>query len=93
MWVLWWTQWLWGKFFSPSTSGSPANLYFTDCSTIIIYHLGLVQTVAAIPSGLSLTAWKNIIGFEVLTAVVMRTVIALSPPATEETFFFLNFGL
>jgi hypothetical protein len=31
----------WGRF-SPSTSVSPANLH-SDCSTIIIYHLGLVQ--------------------------------------------------
>jgi hypothetical protein len=46
MWDLWWTKWHWGRF-SPSTSVSPANSYFTDCATfiiiIIIYHPGLVQ--------------------------------------------------
>jgi hypothetical protein len=43
MWDLWWTKWRWGRF-SPSTSVSPANLHFTNFSTItIIYHLGLVQ--------------------------------------------------
>jgi hypothetical protein len=29
--------------FFPSTSVSPANLHSTNCSTIIIYHLRLVQ--------------------------------------------------
>jgi hypothetical protein len=33
-----------GAGFFPSISVSPANLHFTNCSTIIlIYHLGLVQ--------------------------------------------------
>jgi hypothetical protein len=32
-----------GADFFPSTSVSPANSYSTDCSTIIIYHQGLVQ--------------------------------------------------
>jgi hypothetical protein len=42
-WDLWWTKWRWGRF-SPSTSVSPANLYYTNFSTITItYHLGLVQ--------------------------------------------------
>jgi hypothetical protein len=43
MWDLWWTKWRWGRF-SPSTSVSPANLYYTIFSTVTItYHLGLVQ--------------------------------------------------
>jgi hypothetical protein len=42
MWDLWWTKWYWGMF-SPSSSVSPANSHSTDCSTIIIYHPGLVQ--------------------------------------------------
>jgi hypothetical protein len=39
---LWWTKWHWGRF-SPSTSVSSANSHSTDCSTLIIYHPGLVQ--------------------------------------------------
>jgi hypothetical protein len=42
IWDLWWTKWHWGKF-SLCTSVSPANSHFTDCSTLIIYHPGLVQ--------------------------------------------------
>jgi hypothetical protein len=42
MWDLWWTEWHRGRF-SPSTLVSPANSHSTDCSTINIYHLGLVQ--------------------------------------------------
>jgi hypothetical protein len=43
MWDLWWTKWRWGRF-SPSTTGSPANLHTTNFSTITItYHPGLVQ--------------------------------------------------
>jgi hypothetical protein len=43
MWDLWWIKWHWGRF-SPSTSVSPANLHYTNCSTItIIYRVGLVQ--------------------------------------------------
>jgi hypothetical protein len=42
MWDLWWTKWRWGRF-SPSTSVSPTNSPSTDCTTLIIYHLGLVQ--------------------------------------------------
>jgi hypothetical protein len=52
MWDLWWTKWHWGRF-SPSTSVSPANSHYTDCSPIIIiiiiiiiiniYNLGRVQ--------------------------------------------------
>jgi hypothetical protein len=48
MWDLWWTKWHWGRF-SPSTSVSPANPHFTNCSIIIIIiiiiidHPGLVQ--------------------------------------------------
>jgi hypothetical protein len=42
MWDLCWTKWDWGRF-SPSTSVSPATSHFTDYSTLIIYHLGLVQ--------------------------------------------------
>jgi hypothetical protein len=38
---LWWTKCNWGRF-SPSTSVSPSNSHFTDCSTFI-YHPGLVQ--------------------------------------------------
>jgi hypothetical protein len=40
--------------FSPSTSVFPANFHSTDCSTLIIYHPGLVL-VAGVPSGLSPT--------------------------------------
>jgi hypothetical protein len=39
-----WTKWHWGRV-SPSTSGFPANFHSTNCSTFIIYHLGLVQLV------------------------------------------------
>jgi hypothetical protein len=43
MWDLWWTQWRWGRF-SPSTFVYPANLHFTNFSTITLdYHPGLVQ--------------------------------------------------
>jgi hypothetical protein len=42
MWDLWWTKWHWGRF-SPSTSVSPVNSHSTNCSSPIIYHLGLVQ--------------------------------------------------
>jgi hypothetical protein len=42
MWDLWWTKWHWGRF-SPSISLPPANSSSTDCSTVIIYHLVLVQ--------------------------------------------------
>jgi hypothetical protein len=43
MWDLWWTKWRWGRI-SPSTSVSPANLHFTNFSTIAITsHPGLVQ--------------------------------------------------
>jgi hypothetical protein len=42
MWDLWWTKWHWGRF-SPGTSVSPANSHSTDYSTIITYHLGLIQ--------------------------------------------------
>jgi hypothetical protein len=41
MWDFWWTEWRW---FFPSISVSPANLYSSNFSTITItYHLGLVQ--------------------------------------------------
>jgi hypothetical protein len=57
MWDLWWTKLHW-RMISPSTSVSPAN-HFTDCSTLIIIHhprVGTVgQTVADVPSGLSLS--------------------------------------
>jgi hypothetical protein len=43
MWDLWWTKWRWGRF-TPSTSVSPANLHFTNFSTITItYHPELVH--------------------------------------------------
>jgi hypothetical protein len=43
MWDLWWTKWRRGRF-STSTSVSPANLYSTNCSRILlIYHLGFGQ--------------------------------------------------
>jgi hypothetical protein len=42
MWDLWWTKWHWGRF-SQSTSVSLVNSHSTDCSTLIIYHPGLVQ--------------------------------------------------
>jgi hypothetical protein len=43
MWDLWWTKWRWGRF-SQSIPVSPANLYFTNFSTVTItYHPGLVQ--------------------------------------------------
>jgi hypothetical protein len=43
MWDLWWPKWRRGRF-CPSTSVSPANLHFTNFSTITItYHPGLVQ--------------------------------------------------
>jgi hypothetical protein len=42
MWDLWWTKWHWGRFF-PSTSVSLVNPHSTNCSTITIYHQGLVQ--------------------------------------------------
>jgi hypothetical protein len=43
MWDLWWAKWHWDRF-SPSTSVSLANSYFTGYSTfIIIYYPGLVQ--------------------------------------------------
>jgi hypothetical protein len=29
--------------FSPSTSVSPANSHSTDCSTLIVYHRGLMR--------------------------------------------------
>jgi hypothetical protein len=49
MWDLWWTKWRWGRF-SPNTSVSPANLHFTNFSTItIIYHLGLEQKASKWP--------------------------------------------
>jgi hypothetical protein len=58
MWDLWWTKWYWGRF-SPGISVSSVNSHSTDCSTfIIICHPGLVQIVqlvADVPSGLSLT--------------------------------------
>jgi hypothetical protein len=41
MWDLW-TNWHWRRF-SPNTSVSPANSHSTNCSTLIIYHPGLVQ--------------------------------------------------
>jgi hypothetical protein len=41
-WDLWWTKWHWGRF-SPSTWVSSANPHSSNCSIIIIYHLGLVQ--------------------------------------------------
>jgi hypothetical protein len=40
--ILWWIKWHWGRFFL-STSVSAANSHYTDCSTLIIYHTGLVQ--------------------------------------------------
>jgi hypothetical protein len=36
MWSLWWSKWHWGKFFSPSTSVSPANHNSINFSIIII---------------------------------------------------------
>jgi hypothetical protein len=42
MWDSWWKKWHRGTF-SPSTSVSPAKSQSTDCSTLIIYHPGLVQ--------------------------------------------------
>jgi hypothetical protein len=39
---IWWTKWHSGRF-SPSTSVSTSNFHSTDCSTLIIYHPGLVQ--------------------------------------------------
>jgi hypothetical protein len=42
IWDLWWTEWHGGRFY-PSTLVSPANSHYTDSSTLIIYHLGLVQ--------------------------------------------------
>jgi hypothetical protein len=41
MWDFWCTKWHWDRF-STSTSVSPANSHSTDCSTLIIYHPGLV---------------------------------------------------
>jgi hypothetical protein len=35
-------KWHWGKYY-PSTSVSSTNSHSTDCSTLIIYHPGLVQ--------------------------------------------------
>jgi hypothetical protein len=44
MWELWWRKVALGQVFSPSTSVSPANLNFTNFSTITItYHPGLVK--------------------------------------------------
>jgi hypothetical protein len=43
---LWWTKWRWGRV-SLSTSISPANSRSTNCSTIINYHLQLVQQVGS----------------------------------------------
>jgi hypothetical protein len=42
MWDMWWTKWHWGRF-SLITSVSSANSRSTGCSTLITYHLGLVQ--------------------------------------------------
>jgi hypothetical protein len=57
MWDLWWEKWRWGRF-SPSTSVSPANSHYTNCS--IHHHTStgagaIGQLVADVPSGLSLT--------------------------------------
>jgi hypothetical protein len=41
MWGLWWTKWHWNSS-APSTSVSFDN-HSTDCSTLIILHLGLVH--------------------------------------------------
>jgi hypothetical protein len=57
MWNLWWTKWCWGRF-SPSTSVSPVNFHSTDCFTLIVLSSGagtIGQSVADLPSGLSLT--------------------------------------
>jgi hypothetical protein len=62
MWDLWWTKWHWGRF-SPTTLVSPANSHSTDCSTLIIYHPGLVitgQIVADLPSEFRLTPPQQI---------------------------------
>jgi hypothetical protein len=60
MWDLWWTKWCWDMF-SLSTSVSPANLHSADCSTItIIWGWYNRPVVAAVPSGLSLTALRII---------------------------------
>jgi hypothetical protein len=62
MWDLWWTKWLWGRFY-PSTSVFPANLHSTNFSTITItYHPGLVQQASSGRSTQNLTALikKNI---------------------------------
>jgi hypothetical protein len=51
MWDLWWTKWRWGRF-PPVTSVSPANLHFTNFSTITnTYHRGWYNrpVVAAVP--------------------------------------------
>jgi hypothetical protein len=42
MWDFWWTRGQWSRF-SMSASVSPTNSHSTDCSTLIIYHPGLVQ--------------------------------------------------
>jgi hypothetical protein len=76
---LWWTKWHWGRF-SPSTSVSPANSHSTDCSTLIIYNLGLVtidQLVADVPSG-----FKSHPTSRKLTAESQRTEIVF-----ETTFY------
>jgi hypothetical protein len=54
MWDLWWIKWPWGRFF-PSTSVSPATFHSTDCFTLISGPGTIGETVADLPSGLSLT--------------------------------------
>jgi hypothetical protein len=40
--ILWWKMWCWERF-CLRTSVSPASSHSTECSTLIIYHLRLVQ--------------------------------------------------
>jgi hypothetical protein len=62
MWDLWCTKWHWGRF-SQSTSVSAANSHSTNCSKNhphLSSGAGTIgQTVAAVPSGLSLTPWEK----------------------------------
>jgi hypothetical protein len=70
MWDLCRSKWHYGSFFH-SSSVSPANSHFTECS-ILVYHPGLVL-VARLPIGLSL-----IPPHEIKTAVKIAYPIGLT---------------
>jgi hypothetical protein len=87
MWALWWTKGRWG-WVSPNTLVSPANLYFTNFSTITLtYHMGLAYASSG-RSTQSLTALIKKIPLWALTACY-RDCFTVYIPTVDYLFCYL----